>query len=129
MGGVKRILASKTIEPPEKSCKIELCETVHFHMPGFRFELTAQEFDVFARAVQQAFEKWVSLGKPETAEFIPLAGGNTPNETVYPTRFEVEEQAVIPFVHIHVRGLSLRLCIPEFKMFVSVIEEAHKKLE
>ena len=129
MGQVKRILASRVVDSPEgHHCGIELCETVHFHMPGFRFELTSKEFAVFAATVQQAFSKWVSLGMPETAEFIALAGNYMPKETVYPTRFEVEEQT-IPSVHIHLRGLSLRQNIPFFKLFAAAIEEADKKLE
>lgn len=96
-------------------------------MPNYRFELTAQEFDVFAQTVRTAHEKWVQMGKPDRAEFVPLAGSYLP-EGVYPNRFEIEEQT-IPLIHVHMRGLSIRRSIPDFKAFAKVVEEANEALE
>lgn len=130
MGQVKKLLASKKIkhlEGKDNFCGIELCETVHFHMAGFRFELTAQQFEVFAQTVAKALQTWISLSKPETAEFKVLAGEYLPGEPVYPDRFDVEEQT-IPQVHIHLRGLSYRLNIPDFIEYANTIEEAKNNL-
>lgn len=134
VGKVKRILAwteASNIRPaptPNSVCGIELCETVHFHMPDFRFELTADGFDKFATLVRQAHAKWVALGRPPEAEFISLAVGKI-GDTVYPHRFEIEEQDIIPSTHIHFRGLSIRQTIDEFKNLAHVVEEAHRKLD
>lgn len=128
MGKVKRVLASGHLETPQNPyVGIELCETIHVHMPNYRFELTAQEFEVFAQTVRTAYEKWISMGKPDRAEFAPLAGSYLPKETAYPNRFEIEEQT-IPLIHIHMRGLSLRKSLPDFKAFTHVIAEADKAL-
>lgn len=133
MGKVKRVLASKKLKAlQENFCGIELCETVHLHMPDFRFELTTEQFKVFAETVHKALEKWISLGKPDTFPqssdgFIFLAGEHLPGEPVYTDRFEVEEQT-IPVVHVHLRGLSIRPSIPEFMEFAEVIWEAKQNL-
>lgn len=129
MGKVKKVLASKRLEPlGESYCGIELCETVHFHMPGFRFELTAEQFEVFAETVNEALAKWVELGKPATADFKVLAGEHLPGKPLYATRLEVEEQTV-PAIHVHLRGLSLRPSIPEFVEYAEVIGEAKRNLK
>lgn len=133
MGKVKRILAWAEAsdvrpEPTNPHCGIELCETVHIHMPDFRFELDADGFDKFATLVRQAHAKWIALGRPPTADFISLAVGKI-GKTVYPKRFEVEEQDIVPSTHIHLRGLSIRQTVDEFKNFARVMEEAHRKLD
>ena len=131
MGKVKRMLSSKKIkhlQEKENFCGIELCETVHFHMAGFRFELTAQQFEGFAETVAKALQIWVSLGKPATADFKVLAGEYLPDEPVYPDRFDIEEQT-IPQIHIHLRGLSFRLNTPEFMEFADAIEEAKQNFK
>ena len=129
MGKVKRILASRTLKPHKETyCGIELCETVHIHLPGgLRLEFTSEQFEVFAETVSKARQKWIALSKPTTAEFILLAGEHLPGDPVYPTRFEVEEQTV-PSIHIHLRGLSIRPSIPRFIEFAEVMEEARKNL-
>jgi len=129
LGKVKRILASKKLgsSSPNK-CGIELCETVHFHLPdGIRLEFTVGQFEVIAETFYNALQKWIELGKPTTAEFIPLANGNLPGVPVYPSRFVIEEQT-IPTVHTHLRGLSIRRTIPDFKEFVDVFTEAKQNL-
>ena len=131
MGQVKKMLSSKKIkrlQEQDNFCGIELCETVHFHMAGFRFELTAQQFEGFAETVAKAYQTWVSLGKPATDDFKVLAGAYLPSEPVYPDRFDVEEQT-IPQVHIHLRGLSFRLNNPDFIEFADTIGEAKQNFE
>jgi len=96
-------------------------------MPGFRFELDAQQFQAFAELMQKAHAKWMALGQPLTAEFKLLAGGYLPRAPVYADRFDVEEQTV-PTVHVHLRGLSIRRSIADFIAFAKVIEEAKNNL-
>jgi len=96
-------------------------------MPGFRFELDAQQFQAFAELMRKALAKWMALGQPLTAEFEVLAGGYLPGLPVYADRFDVEEQ-VVPTIHIHLRGLSIRPSIHDFVMFANVIEEAKHNL-
>lgn len=130
MGKVKRVLASKKLKPSSPNyCGIELCETVHIHLPdGLRLEYTTEQFKVFAETAHRALEKWVSLGKPITADFILLADAYLPSVPVYQTRFEVEEQTV-PTIHIHLRGLSIRRSIPDFIEFADLIQEAKENLK
>lgn len=129
MGAVKKMLASARVKTPETAfCGIELCETVHFHMADYRFELTVEQFDAFAKTVAEAHEQWIKMGKPKVAEFISLAHRWLPDDNmVYPNRLDVEEQT-IPAIHIHLRGLSTRWTIPDFKQYAKVIEEADKAL-
>ena len=128
MGQVKRILAAKQVNPlPDNYCGIELCETVHIHLPGYRLEFNTANFEVLADVIHRAWQNWIAHGKPSTAEFIALAGHHFPSDPVYPNRFEVEEQT-IPAIHIHLRGLSIRSSIPAFIEFAEVIEEAKRNL-
>lgn len=131
MGNVKKVLATKNLKPVEPIfCGIELCETVHIHLGSdFRFDLDLEQFQVCAETLHEALQKWISLGKPPLSQdgFTVLAGKHLPSEPVYNTRFEVEEQ-VVPSVHIHRRGLSLRFSIPEFLEYVDVLVEAKRNL-
>jgi len=129
MGKVKRVLASKKLAPFNglNYCGIELCETVHIHLPGIRVEFPMEQFEAVAVAMTKALEKWRELGKPKTAEFVLLADAHLPGEPVYNTRFEVEEQTV-PSIHIHYRGLSIRGSISDFIEFADIVCEARKNL-
>lgn len=132
MGNVKRVLASKKLKPSKPIfCGIELCETIHIHFgEELRLELDIEQFPVFAETVYQALQKWRSMGKPNTAPdiFFPLAGAHFPSEPVYNDRFEIEEQTV-PSIHIHRRGLSIRLNLADFKEYAKVIGEADENLK
>lgn len=130
MGKVKRILSAKYLIPYEglNYCGIELCETVHIHLPGFRVEFNAEQFEAIAAAMTRAHEKWKKLGKPDSAEFELLADAHLPGNPIYNNRFEVEEQTS-PDVHIHYRGLSIRISIPDFIQFAEAIEEARKNVQ
>lgn len=129
MGKVKKILVSRKLEPSSQNyCGIELCETVHIHLPdGIRLEFDVEQFKVFAETNYNALQKWIELGKPATAEFILLADGYLPGTPIYQGRFEIEEQT-IPTVHIHIRGLSIRRSIPKFKEFADDVAEAKRNL-
>lgn len=131
MGKVKRILASKKLKPEKPIfCGIELCETVHIHLGSeIRLEFDIEQFKVFAETLYQALQKWRSIGKPATEPdiFYVLAGAYFPSDPVYNNRFEIEEQTV-PSIHIHRRGLSIRLNLQDFKDYAKVVEEAHKNL-
>ena len=130
MGQVKRLLASRTLKPSSPNyCGIELCETVHIHLPdGIRLEFDAMQFQVLAETFQKAHQKWMALGKPASAEFILLADAYLPGVPVYQGRFDIEEQTV-PTIHIHERGLSRRKSIPDFLAYAHAIEEAKRNLE
>jgi hypothetical protein len=124
------MLFSKKARPLVSNyCGIELCETVHFHMPGFRFELDLGQFESFARAMARAYENWLKMGKPgvDPERFILLGDCHMPGEPVYNTRFDIEEQT-IPSVHIHLRGLSIRKSIQDFIEFANAVWEARKNL-
>jgi hypothetical protein len=56
-----------------------------------------------------------------------LADAHLPGSPIYNNRFEVEEQTV-PSVHIHYRGLSIRISISDFIEFADVVWEARKNL-
>jgi len=129
MGKVKRVLASKKLEPYQgpNYLGIELCETVHVHLPGYRIEFTADQFEAVATTFVRAINEWMEMGAPRSREFELLADAHLPGEPVYNSRFEVEEQTV-PSIHIHYRGLSLRMSINDFLEFAKVIGEAKKNL-
>jgi len=130
LGKVKKVLASKEIEPVETNyVGVELCETVHVHMPGFRFELTLEQFKKYALIFARALETWRAMGEPEEDgdDFKLLGDGYLPGEPVYNTRFEIEEQ-IIPSVHLHIRGLSIRLLTPKFIRFAEMIYDASQNL-
>ena len=130
LGKVKKVLASKVLEPLEANyVGVELCETVHLHVPGFRWELTLPRMEKLSEILCRAVQNHKKMGspKPDGDSFILLADGYLPGEPVYNTRFEIEEQ-VVPSIHIHIRGLSIRKQIPEFVDFAKVICDASKNL-
>lgn len=130
LGKVKKVLVSTKIEPIEANyVGIELCETVHLHMPGFRWELTLSQLEAITKIFVRATETWKTMGEPEVDgnDFKLLADGYLPDEPVYNTRFEIEEQ-VIPSVHLHIRGLSIRLPTPNFIEFAKLIYDASQNL-
>lgn len=130
LGAVKKVLVSKKLEPLDANyVGVELCETVHVHMPGFRFELTLEQFIQFARIFTRSLENHKAMGEPKEDPdgFILLGDGYLPGDPVYNTRFEVEEQT-IPMVHLHIRGLNLRWSIQEFMEFVELFGVASKNL-
>jgi len=45
---------------------IELKENWHIHWADIRIEMTSEDFDGFAKAVESAHKKWINDGKPET---------------------------------------------------------------
>ena len=75
MGLVKKILKKSEIVGVTNYVGIELCETIHFHMPGFRFELTEEQFKDFHDVVSRGYEKWRNSGfEPcEEDKFVVLA--------------------------------------------------------
>ena len=119
LGKVRKVLVSKKIEGVDANyVGVELCETVHFHLPGFRWETTLAQLEKFAEILGRAVANWKLMGspKPDGDDFKLLADGYLPGEPVYNTRFEIEEQT-IPLIHLHVRGLNLRWSIPTFKEY------------
>ena len=130
LGKVKKVLAYKKIEPVGTNyVGIELCETVHVHMPGFRFELTVDQFEKYASIWARALENWKAMGKPkeDPEGFVLLGDGYLPDNPVYNNRFEIEEQT-IPSVHIHIRGLSIRLPTATFIEYAKLISDASENL-
>ena len=131
LGKVRKVLASKRLEPlPNNYVGVELCETVHVHMPGFRFELTLEQFIKYADILSKAKENWNVMGCPKEDgdDFKLLGGGYLPGEPVYNTRYEVEQQ-VIPSVHLHMRGLSIRFPITKFVEEAEMLYYASKNIE
>ena len=62
MGAVKKVLCERELEAlPSSYVGIELCETVHLHVPGFRWELTLQQFLEFAEIIRVAVKHWKNL--------------------------------------------------------------------
>ena len=130
LGAVKKVLVSKVLEPLEANyVGVELCETVHFHLPGFRLEYTLPQLVKFSEILVRAVENWKKMGcpKPDGDGFVLLADGYLPGEPVYNTRFEVEEQT-IPLIHLHIRGLNLRWPIQTFKEYVELFGVASENL-
>lgn len=130
LGKVKKHISTEIPAIPESAhtCGIELCETVHIHMPKFRFELTTSQFEAFANYLWEALEKWRRLGKPNTFPygsngFVQLSGGPLPSEPIYPTRLEIEQHEV-PLFHVHVRNLRISLNEEEFTKFADVMRRA-----
>ena len=75
MGHIKKIVGKvKLPEPggwdPEKGqfnlpFAIELRECWHIHWADMRIEMTSEDFEPFAKAIHQAYQNWVTDGKPE----------------------------------------------------------------
>jgi hypothetical protein len=76
VGFIERVIGkAKLPEPegwnPEKDqfnlpFAIELKEDWHIHWADIRIEMTSDDFDGFAQAVIQAYDRWKKDGKPET---------------------------------------------------------------
>lgn len=75
LGDIEKITARVNLpEPggwyPEKGqfnlpFAIELREDWHIHWGDIRIEMTSEDFEGFALAIQQAYENWIRDGKPE----------------------------------------------------------------
>lgn len=85
MGDIREVLAKVQLPSPELGWNeekesfclpfsIELKENIHIHWQDIRIEMTAADFDEFARAVHRAHKLWVEDGKPETLEQVRFYG-------------------------------------------------------
>lgn len=131
MGKIKKVLASANIEKPASTyLTIELCETIHVHTPTFRWELTLPQLLITAKIFGSAVKVWEMSNKPQCNPnlFLPLSGDYLLTPPPYQNRLVIEQQT-IPSIHIHFRGLSLRMTIPEFKQFAQKIKEANENIE
>lgn len=138
MGQIKKILFTKEIKPTcdyyndKMSC--ETNENLHIHWKNIRLEFGKRDWRVFCDSIKLAFKEWIGIGKPKfdgklDTIYLPTPQDINPISEFYPQRFQIEEQANVPTIHLHYRELRLEFSIPEFKEFAEGIKEALEGLK
>ena len=146
MGHVKKILASKRVQPIptfySDKLAVELAENFHFHLRNIRIEWDHIEFQRIASVFSKALEKWNKLEKPLFKEnswidghYYNLGSDKIPpvpslfNDAVMNDEMRIEVQKWADYIHLHYKELRIEFSIKEFEEFVEVIADAAVKLK
>lgn len=79
MGNIRKVLGKAELPSPdlgwniekESFClpfSVELKEDIHLHWQDIRIEMTVDDFNEFAQAINRAHKMWVGDGKPESLD-------------------------------------------------------------
>ncbi len=84
LGDIEKILAKIILKDPEGwdpehdqfnlPFTVELKENFHVHWQDMRIEMMPDDFENFAKAIHDAYEKWKSDGKPKKLESMKRYG-------------------------------------------------------
>ncbi len=145
MGHVKKILASKRIQPIptfySDKLAMELAENFHLHLRNLRIEWDSVEFEKIAKMFCEALEKWNKFGRPTSKEYSWLDGSYYPlgDDKIPPIpglfdngitndELRIEIQKWADYVHLHYKELRIEFSVEEFNEFTEVVLEAARKL-
>lgn len=152
MGQTIKSLASRPLEQEavfNNRFVVEICEKVHVHYRNLRIIMSEQDFEEFGRGMVDALSRWVTRGKPATAEgtHIELCRKNVAKYPVAPDEIKVNlnknlyplhegrvfaEGSVLKepvYVHLKIRDLRLELSLSEFSELSEAIIEAKETLK
>lgn len=117
MGKIKDILAERRIGTRGMygdHARLELMENIHFHWRDSRFVMTPQDFAALRQMFNDAYEKLIEAGSPESCDwFSVLAEQNLQDNGYHATRLGVEEEEDNT-IHLHYRDLRMHFKPADF---------------
>jgi hypothetical protein len=138
MGRVRNFLSkvqvSKVSDKWTDMFSFEICEDFHIHWRNLRIQLDKEEWILFCQRAVQAWEKYVSLGKPipNPNQTLPtyLANGKIKSVCgIGPDSFRIEDDDLNgKSIHIHLRFIRLDLSHEEFLKMADEFTAAASKL-
>lgn len=128
MGNVEKILFDGRVNPISDIYADmrtwERCEDFHLHWRNLRLIFNKEEFELFCKTTNAAYEKWKSLGclDPEPGKSLPeylFCSKVDPTHSRRPADLKIELQGNLPympenFIHIHYKSYRLDVSHREF---------------
>tara|TARA_R110000824_G_scaffold397635_1_gene600720 strand:- start:156 stop:1070 length:915 start_codon:yes stop_codon:yes gene_type:complete len=153
MGWIEKLLSETKIKPGSdiypRFHSIERCENFHIHWRNLRLVLNEEEWETYCTAIQKAYQRWRSEGKPSPRQVpdkddpnkkdtkiapsylysgdVNAVHGELPNELAIEK--QVDQHYAKNAVHMHYKSLRVDLSVNEFLVFAEEVAKAAESLK